>query len=255
MLLQDLIKESGEDFKVSSSNRYEYALCCPFCIEQGESQDSRYRLGINIQSGLSHCYNCSWRSGSVRKTAKELSRVFGITLGRKRLLGAENVTNEAANPVAVPSPTGLPMEYEPFTDSTDMVEKKARAYLRSRNISLLQIVKHKIGYAAAGTMSWRILFPVMDANKQVFGIVGRSFGKTTGPKYLNSPGLKMLWGTHVAGKIAIISEGITDALQVERALYSTTNNHVSLARLGSTITNAQLAQLKQYEKVIIIFGS
>lgn len=225
----------------------EVTICCPFCAERGETPDTRFRLGINTKKGLAHCYNCKWASRDERKIVKELSRVFGVTV-RLRYRPKEQ---EEKKTIEL-TPTGFPCEYERFTHGTDdPVARKAMTYLRSRKISLLQIAKHSIGYAAYGRMAWRVLFPVFGPRDKVYGCVGRAFGVAMTPKYLNTPNIKLLWNAHRVGRVAIVVEGVTDALRVERRM-PMEMGAVPVARLGSTITRHQLEQLEQYKKIIIL---
>ncbi len=161
-----------------------------------------------------------------------------------------------AKPTSELIATGLPEGYESFRvkSGDDQIERKAKQYLYTRGVTRELIVEHKIGYAAVGTYAWRVLFPVIWQN-EIFGVVGRDFsGKTPGtgqsPKYLNSPGIKLLWGAHRKAKVAIVCEGILDAIRVEQAV-GKSQPAIAVARLGSTITPNQLEQLSQYERVCI----
>ena len=130
------------------------------------------------------------------------------------------------------------------------MERKARKYLRERQVSTLQIVRHKIGYAASGAYGWRIIFPVLMENGKVCGYTGRDFTTHQKPKYLNSTGYKGLWNAQRRARTAVVVEGIMDALRVEKALLRA-RDAVAVARLGSIITPLQMDQLKQFEQVII----
>jgi DNA primase len=145
---------------------------------------------------------------------------------------------------------GLPEGYEPFGDASDEIEQAVRVYLESRSVSILQIVHHKIGYACVGPMAWRALFPVFGEDGNIYGCVGRAIRGDMKPKYLNTPGIKLLWNAEHLGQFAVVSEGIMDALKIEKVLLQYRNG-VSVARLGSSITVHQIGQLKKYERVII----
>ena len=254
MILTELFQRCGLTVK-KGPRRDEIKVCCPFCIERGKSADDRYLLGINERRGVAHCFHCGWNAHSVSYITRNLVRVFGLgTLTTPTALESHQRSLMSGNDrsiraVEVPKPVSIPEGFETFHDPTDEVEKAARVYLNRRGVSLLQMVRHKIGYAGAGLYAWRVLFPVIAADHKVYGWVGRSLTNAK-PKYLNTPGLKMLWGACFVGTTAVVSEGIMDALRVEKALLAT-RGYVSVARLGSTITNAQLSQLKEFEKVII----
>ncbi len=251
-MISDLLSRGGLDVRKAHSRPNEIWVNCPFCVERGESPDTRFRLSLNIQSGKGNCFNCGWRSHGMRRTVVELSRVLRVRISPPR---PERLRQEAENGqetgVTEPVPTGLPEGYERFHDADDPVERLARDYLKSRGISILQIVRHQIGYAAVGKMAYRILFPVIGSDKKIYGCVGRTFDKHGKPKYLNTPGIKLLWNAHRTAAEVVVVEGVTDALKVEQALL-TVRNSIAVARLGSTITNLQLAQLKQFEKITIL---
>jgi hypothetical protein len=246
MILEDLLVRAGLEYKTGSS-RLEVVVCCPFCIKRGYPVDTKYHLGLNLETGKAHCFRCHWKSGTVRMTIREICNRFGMT-------PVYSVT-DAAKPkkmyVDKTEVLGLPPEYERFRDDRDTVEKQARLYLKKRGIDILQVVRHKIGYAAVGPMAWRILFPVFGRDKEVHGCVGRAFVPSMEPKYLNTPGIKMLWGADRDATTAVIVEGVVDALTVERALLQM-GRTIAVARLGSTITDVQLNQLKEYDRLVIL---
>lgn len=246
MVLTDILDVAGVE--VRRGDDAEVAICCPFCEERGETEDKRFRLGINVQKGMAHCFNCDWRGRGVMYVARQLCKAFDIPFNiRKRALLADDVPEKKK-----PKLTGLPREYESFgRDEADPIGRKALDYLRSRQVSLKQIVDHQIGYAACGDMAWRILFPVFGRDGKTYGCVGRAINPAMKPKYLNTPGLKLLWNAQEDGRTAVVAEGIMDALRVEKALLRT-HGMVAVARLGSAITSFQLDQLKEYEKIIVL---
>jgi hypothetical protein len=198
---------------------------------------------------LAYCFHCNWKSGNIAKTLKELCRVLGVKYGSWTVVQAKKGQETDVVEVSL-EPTGLPVGYESFSQTPDQIEKLARAYLTKRKVSISQIVRHKIGFAGVGPMSWRIIFPVMGTDGEIYGCVGRTFSLSGKPKYLNTPNIKLLWGANRPAATAVVVEGVMDALRVERALLAF-RNKVAVARLGSTITHAQMNQLKEYENVVI----
>jgi DNA primase len=251
MIVLDVLQASAVDIHKVAGRKSEYTLCCPFCIDRGESQDYRYRLGINAGTGFGQCFNCGWKSRSITNTVHELCKAFGLTYSVKLKQELANPSEEVEK--ELPSETTLPEEYEAFasTHGNDPIETKALKYLLvDRKISDKQIKSHKIGFCASGPYSWRIVFPIIDVDAKIYGFCTRDFSGKQTPKYLNSPGIKLLWGAHKVSDTAVVVEGVIDALRVESALY--TDNMVALAKLGSAVTDAQLDQLKRYKKVIIL---
>ena len=259
-LIMEVLEEAGVQIKYHGSLPNEILVCCPFCSERGESADTRFRLGINTQKGLAHCYNggCNWTGHGDVYVARHLARVYGVRLAPQWATAQNRTTEHSSEPPAEhktdqePVEIGLPPGYEGFRrDSKNAAERQAREYLESRGISILQIVKHHIGYAEAGPYGYRVLFPVIGDLGKIYGCVGRSFIPTGRPKYLNTPGLKLLWGGHQRAAVGVVVEGIFDALHVEHALLRF-HDHTALAQLGSAVTEAQTAQLKKFERVIVM---
>lgn len=246
MILEDVLAAAAVDYNVSSSNRYEVTFNCPFCEDRGFPQDSSYHFGLNILKGLGHCFRCGWKLRGVLPITKELSEVYGVKVA---LTGREEQKKETKQVPEELEAIGLPDGYERFSTKPDIIELKARSYLKKRNVSQLQIAKHRIGYAATGNMAWRIVFPVIGTDTKVYGWVARSFTGAK-PKYLNSTGIKGLWNANREVKTAVIAEGIMSALSVEQALFRVRDS-VAIARLGSTVTALQLSLLTRYENIIV----
>lgn len=248
MILQDILEAANVDIHYQTGNQHEVFICCPM----PNCNDERFRLGINVKTGAAHCFACEWKARGTIYTARQLCKVFNLKFNlrgqkiRERKAEVDKQKQEAVEPAYE-----LPEEFEDFTTPLDPIGKRARVYLRSRGVSTLQIVKHGIGFAAHGTMGWRVIFPVLDRDNVLRGCVGRDFSGTQKPKYLNTPGLKLLWNAQRHAKTAVVVEGVMDALRVEKALLQM-RDVVSLARLGSAITPMQLDQLKMYERVVIL---
>jgi hypothetical protein len=246
MTLSDLLIRAGVDYR--SGRGGEVTLCCPFCTDSGYPEDTKFHLGLNVDLGLAHCFRCGWKMRGVSETGRALAGAWEVPVTgmfrRARL--------PAKKPKAVmPEETGAPEEYEPLAGDTDVVAAKVRQYLESRSISMLQIVRHRIGYAATGAMSWRALFPVLDGEGKIYGCVGRAVTRRQSPRYLNTPGIKLLWNGWREGGTAVLCEGVMDALAVERAVL-VSGHMVAVATLGSALTQTQFAQLKKFERVIVL---
>jgi hypothetical protein len=246
MLLLELLEQAGVDFKRSDGD--EITLNCPFCV----TEDTGYHLGLNVGNGLAHCFRCDYKSGGLMNTARQLSRVYDIPFQIRYMATKEEQEGRPVPALPSPSREYLPKEYERFVSgSTDKVEKRIRGYLKSRGVSQLQIEKHQIGFAVAGKYAWRVLFPVLGEDGKAYGCVARSVDVRQKPKYLNSLGIKLLWNAHRPAKVAVVCEGIIDALKVETALMRR-RDWVAVARLGSSLTPQQMRQLRQYERIVIL---
>jgi DNA primase len=249
--VEELLARASAQVRPHSSRHGEITVCCPFCLERDKTEDTEYKLGINAELGLAHCYRCDFRCRTLGRLMRELSRVYGIAFSL-----AVAPTASLPKPAQQPAPpvaeiTGYPEGYEKFrSDLTDEVENMARQYLTQRRITPLQILKNKLGFAGSGKYGYRIVFPVLHTDGEVYGYVCRTFSNAT-PKYLNSPGIKLLWNGQRKGSTAVECEGIFDALAVERAV-SNRPGVVAVAALGSSITNTQLNQLMRYGDVLLL---
>lgn len=246
-LIEGILQRAGVETKPHTFKKGEVQLSCPFCLERGLGDDTGQHLGVNFDSGKGHCFRCDWNARDIMYTARALSRVYKIPFVLRY------VESEPQKPKKTPRtlPVGLPVGYEAFNGNKDSIERKMRAYLEKRGVSTSQIVRHKIGFAAVGEMAWRILFPVRDEDGKVYGCVGRTIMADVEPKYLNTIGIKLLWGANESGSTAVIVEGVLDALRVEQALLSH-RGYVAVARLGSAITPVQLHQLRRFENRVIL---
>jgi hypothetical protein len=90
----------------------------------------------------------------------------------------------------------------------------------------------------------------MDIDKKCYGWVGRDFSGKQDLKYLNSPGIKLMWVSDHCARTAVILEGIVDALHVERAMLARSST-AALATLGCALTDTQFEQLHRFEKLIL----
>jgi hypothetical protein len=236
-----LLDQTGTTFTRQMSDRSEISLNCvmPGCT------DNRLRLGINVATGQAHCYNCGWKSGSLVHTLRSLCTALNVPFRPSKFLDTEEP--EPAKEI-LPSETGLPDGFEHFGEGkADKIERQAKRYLTSRGITDNQIERHCIGYAAAGDFAYRVIFPVFNRKGKVFGCVGRDFSGKQQAKYYNTPGIKLLWNGARPGRAAIMVEGVMDALRVENVVPS---GIVPVVCLGSSITPAQLRQLRKYQYIV-----
>ncbi|MDE1971199.1 MAG: toprim domain-containing protein [Patescibacteria group bacterium] len=236
-------------YRQHQTNLNEISICCPFCEERKESEDTRFRLGINIQNGLAHCFNCGWKARAPY-TWEALNRVFNVTL--ESAFGEVDVAQEEEEKehqqIFEPLPQGfcLLRWQETLKAPLDEFEAAAKVYLERRGVTEKQVRQKKIGYCTSGKFAYRILFPVWDETKKFCGVVGRDWTGKQKLRYLNSKGLeKVFYNAHKmakwTGQVHIyLAEGIFDALALERA------GEKSVALLGSSLTESQLSSLQKF---------
>jgi DNA primase len=260
MTLDELVR-SVLDVR-ETSQEGEVNVCCPFCVYRGHAEDTKYRLGINTETGVAHCYQCEYIASRFNKNRKR--KLFG-DICRQLGLQTEEMTDKEVSIQKLETMSKkkedvevvLPEEYEPLWENVnDAIGKEALAYVLARGVTEEQIKKHKIGFCAVGKYSYRIIFPIYMFSKKTSqvklnGLVTRTFYKdATGPKYLNSNGNKNIFNLKSPikrKKIGVLCEGVFDALAVERSV-----DYVdALARLGSSLTSIQLHRLKSYKEIVV----
>jgi DNA primase len=223
----------------------EIRVCCPFCIENDESPDTRYRLGINVRLGRAHCFNCRWRSDHYVHIARELARA-----GDVNMLGTSVTAEKPKDIKPKSSPTqeyltDMPGGYEVFNWQSEF-ERPARHYLMNRGITKDQIARWKIGWAMTGDYAGRVIIPVM-MDGELAGVVGRDYTGKSSLRYRNSKSLRGVFGAK-GNHVAVMSEGPMDALRIEPLVMG----EDSIALFGSNISEDQLQFLKRYTRITYI---
>lgn len=255
MELLDALEESKIPYLNSHTAEGEIFLCCPFCVEEGEeSNDSRFRLGVNFKTGMMHCFNCGKKSADPEFISVELERA--LELGTLAEAGKQGKKKEYKDQ----GPVKLPVD---FVKLTKRIEKeddywgaKAWRYLHSRGVTPRQAKENKIGYCLADKKyGYRLVFPVYYKDK-LKGLVCRDFSGRSRLKYKNSTGPKYLYIAQpvVGGTSIVLSEGVLDALAIKRGMGKSSQKD-SGAVLGHVLTDEQLKQIRKakYREVIIWF--
>lgn len=227
---------SGVEYHVSDSNPNEINICCVFCFDMGETEDERFRLGINTSKNFGHCYNCEWSSknNTIEKVLDKLNLDKDIKHVKKLDIKKE-FDGE------------MPESFELlFPLKKDKDFQKAYNYLKARRVSDRQISKHKIGFCLAGKYFNRIIFPVF-VNKKLTCFMGRDFTGKSELRYLNSEGSKTIYGLpkHKA-EVALLLEGAFDKLAAERVLEDVDTIGIP----GRVLQDKDVELLKGYKKII-----
>lgn len=249
MTLRDLIIRIFPQESIRGNGDGEVSVNCPFCLELVGKKDFKQRLGINTTTGVGHCYRCEFKGGK-RYVFRELCRAFGVQHTLDREPDDDTyVPKEQVIKKKKPQDVKLPSEYEPlWRDVDEPIGKKALKYLTSRNVTLEQIRNHRIGFCAVGRYAFRIVFPVV-YKKRLVGLVTRDFSGKAEYKYLNSIGDKSLYNVpKKKAKIANMSEGVFDALALERGVPLAED---CLATLGSGFTKQVLKVLLKYDTFVL----
>ena len=226
----------------------EISICCPFCHLANESEDTKFRLGINVITKKAHCFNCEW--GSTNNTFDKVLEGLDIEIeeeqdNKKNKLEKKEFDGE------------LPESFEKLWPlKKDIDFRKAYNYLRNRRITDRQIDKYNIGFCLAGKYSDRIIFPVY-IKDELKCFIGRDFTEKQELRYKNSIGKKYIYGLYKTWKdkvdTAIIVEGAIDKLSSERVLDKEYKVH-SIGIPGRVLKDHDIELLKErgYRKIIRI---
>ncbi len=237
------LARQGHEVRRHSSDSNEIRVNCMFCKQLGHTPDTRFRLGINIKTGMAHCFQCHWKTRDIYKLLEKQSgqrvRPPDSAYEKKQLQDKE---------------PELPEGFELFfsVDSrSGSIRARALAYLHGRGLTDEQIEYQQIGFTAIGRYAYRVVFPIHHKKKLVT-FISRDFTGQQEVKFLNRKGVKPLWATEdmgdeskLGGSTVILYEGIFKSLAGERsAPYLTQGTVIHAATLGSQITDLQLTQLK-----------
>lgn len=219
-------------------NDDEIYINCPFCT------DTRFRLGVNILTGMAHCFNdgCEWKSYG-ESTFKKLQEA--IDTGDVEAKEGNRKRHKRMNGKVV-----LPEGFRLLNiDDDSHWGKKAWKFVRNRGVSRDQIKHKKIGYTVIGSFAYRVIFPLYKSGILV-GLVGRDFTGEQEPKYKNSTGAKYIYNLPEKQHSTIcLSEGAFDTLAIETVAKKRSIDSGGL--LGHSITDEQLHLLRHYKRIIL----
>lgn len=228
----------------------EFRICCPYCVSLGETQDERYRLNVNVQRDTAFCFNCKYSAKADAQ--KRVLHDLGMTVV------VDVDIEDSAAAVELPEVDAWPKDQ--VVDAVNQFDKHTREwrgqkYLIARNITKDDMRRFHIHICLNGRFRERILFPVI-RNKAIAGFASRDFSGKAVAKYLNSRGPKYLWNFDRRATKFVISEGAIKGIFVHRALAAMGRlpQWCSISPLGSSITDSQIAQLKEakVKKVVIL---
>jgi DNA primase len=168
-LLQSVI---GKGKATSKGN---YAFVCPFHTSKPAG---KFNLEINLipttdNKNRWHCWGCDRKGLTISSLFKalkvegdkykELNSILGTTYKTDRIENLKEVT--------------LPKEFKPLFNISqkDLTARQALAYLKHRNITLIDILKYQIGYCESGRFSNKIIIPNYSATGKLNYFIARSF--------------------------------------------------------------------------------
>ena len=114
----------------------------------------------------------------------------------------------------------LPEEYIPLWKHKKSPDfRNAISYLKSRGVTIFDILKYRIGYCESGEYSGKIIIPSYDCNGQLNYFVSRAFYKADKYKHKNPKISKDIIGFDLTINWAqpiILCEGAFDAIAIKR---------------------------------------
>jgi len=199
-----------------STARGNYAYHCPLC------HHTKPKLEVNLSENSKgenpwHCWVCD-------KKGKKLYQLFrAVSASSEKMAELKAIVKYVGKETdtIINEIVKLPKEYQTFENikQSNIEGRQALAYLKSRNISMDDILKYNIGYCATGRYSKMIIIPSYDSNGTLNYFTGRSFEKEPYIKYKNPSvsrdiipfELYINWNLPL-----ILCEGPFDALSIKR---------------------------------------
>lgn len=242
--LRAYLTKYGNVFKKHNDDK-EWVIAC-LCDRRDGTREPHLWLNVDKQAGF--CFRCRERyslleivrliEGCDSKEAFAIIRAGDTPESELREL------IDALEPPAVDDPNTeeverkvvLPDEYLPIT-------KKRPDYLKEREVSLSDCVRHKIGVCKRGYFYNRVIVPVYDRDGALVSFVARWMGRPPDgiQKVLYPKGSrisKALWNVKRAAKhsTVVICEGVFDALRVGSNAVCLFGKHASQDQLSLLMT-------------------
>ena len=212
-----ILNEAIGNYRQTSKD--EHYFKCPECNHH------KHKLAVNLDKNAFHCWICDYRGRNLRRLVRrfgsyiQLQKWDGITdrtdLERFADLFVERRSEEDKSKVE------LPEEFISLcSDSVPATGRYALRYLEKRGISMVDILKWKMGYCFSGEYRNRIIVPSFDDDGDCSYFIARSY---TGDsyKYKNPRSSKDIVFNELFinwNKDLIIVEGVFDALVAGNAV-------------------------------------
>jgi hypothetical protein len=135
--------------KGHKANRTYFQFTCPFCNHY------KPKLGIDINNGNWKCWVCNTKGSNIGTLFFKL-QIDNTKVKTAKELWKEKVEIAQPDVVNLKLPNGFQLLSK--VKSTDVKYKQALKYITSRNVSIKDIMKHKIGYNDDGYL----IFPNYD---------------------------------------------------------------------------------------------
>jgi DNA primase len=190
----------------------DFAFYCPICNHKNP------KLIVNANTGKYNCFTCH----PPTKGKTPVSLLKKINAPHEKIAELKSYLGESTNEeVSVSSVVSLPKEFISLLDAKDCLEKRhAMAYIKSRGITDIDVIKYNIGYCATGKYKNRVIIPSYNKKGIINYFIARSYEQNSFRKY-DTPscnkteiiGLENMinWSVPV-----ILCEGMFDAIAIKR---------------------------------------
>lgn len=212
------------------------AYTCPFC------HHSKPKLEINFTENKQghnpwHCWVCNKQGKTLKSLFKQVKATPEQFSELKKLVK----TGAEVQEVVIETSLDLPKELKSLVDNSDIVARHARAYLKSRNISIDDIIKYNIGYCDSGRYANMVIIPSYDANGNLNYFTGRSFEKDPYVKYRNPEvsrdiipfELFINWDSPL-----VLCEGPFDAIAIKRNAIPLLGKNIQQSLMKKIVTSS-----------------
>lgn len=191
----------------------ELLFTCPFCLK------SRFSINMNDKLGQWKCWVCNEKGRYLLSLLKRLHAPKDCINELSEIFKDDSWTF-----TKIDTPENvqllLPQEYIPlYKLNNDIEYKHAFNYLLKREITVEDILKHKMGYCKEGIYSGRIIIPSFDVDGKLNYFMARDYRDVSKIKYKNPKTSKNVIGfeNHINWNYPIVLvEGIFDAISLKR---------------------------------------
>ena len=165
MKRQRLIQLLQEVLGLSKVGKEEIAFQCPYC------NHPKKKLNINLNTSKWHCWVCGVKGIGIGRIFKKVGAHRRIPELNKLVIVKASTRKTAEKIVS------LPLEFIPMINGNrnNPEFRNAARYLKSRNLTKVEILRHNIGYCESGPYSGMIIIPSYDDNGLLNYFVGRSY--------------------------------------------------------------------------------
>jgi hypothetical protein len=174
LILKTLESVLGHSKKTSKGN---YAFNCPSCYKNNHKPK---KLEINLNTHQYQCWICGSEQGGIKgKKLDFLFKKIEAPLSKIQELKSflSYCTTYKTDKIEGLKEVELPKEYKPLFNISqkDLTARQALSYLKSRNLSLVDILKYQIGYCESGRYANKIIIPNYSATGKLNYFIARSF--------------------------------------------------------------------------------